>query len=299
MQPKTDYDIALSFAGEQREYVQKVYEALMQLGMRPYYDEAEAAQTLGTNLVDHFSDIFGKKARFCAMFISKEYIDKPWTNFERQFIEERQLYEQGYIIPIRFDDSEIKGLPSTIGYVKAENYQPGELAQLLANKIKSPSSPPNKQEPKINYKQPRLKPRSFNVYKERDRWLETVLMELESRESDERLDVTIIRSGTPGIRVLLDGKTIWAVNFKYGGHVEDAGMSISASSRDTDLYNNSMNAFGSFAWDRSKNDTVFSMTDLSFLSDFGLGSEKDHFTAVEFANTVWEKIIALAEEHDK
>lgn len=298
MSSELKYDIALSFAGEQRSYVERVYNALVKKGVKPYYDEAEAATTLGANLIDHFGDIFGKKARFCAMFISKEYIAKPWTNFERQFIEERQLYEQGYIIPIRFDDSELKGLPSTIGYVKTQNYTPEELAEVLATKVESPKSLPNKIAPVLNHKQPRLRPQIYNVYKERDRWLDTVLLELEGRETNERLDVTIIRSGIPGIRVLLDGDVIWAVNFILGAGGDDKGMSITSSNRGDSLSNSSMNAFGSFDWDRNKEDTVFSMTDLSFLNNIGYSGEKSKYTASGFVEAVWDKIIAITEGHD-
>lgn len=37
------YDVALSFAGEQRVYVQKVAAALRRRGIRPFYDDYEKA----------------------------------------------------------------------------------------------------------------------------------------------------------------------------------------------------------------------------------------------------------------
>jgi hypothetical protein len=41
------YDVALSFAGEQRAYVQKVAAALRRRGIRPFYDDYEKVELWG------------------------------------------------------------------------------------------------------------------------------------------------------------------------------------------------------------------------------------------------------------
>jgi hypothetical protein len=46
----TDYDIALSFAGEDRPYVQQVADELTRQGVRVFYDEFEQDKLWGTNL---------------------------------------------------------------------------------------------------------------------------------------------------------------------------------------------------------------------------------------------------------
>ncbi len=40
---KYDYDVAFSFAGEQRPYVEKVYRCLASRGIRVFYDGGEIA----------------------------------------------------------------------------------------------------------------------------------------------------------------------------------------------------------------------------------------------------------------
>jgi len=44
------------------------------------------------------------------MFISKEYAEKPWTKHERRSDLSRALEEDEYVLPARFDDTELPGL---------------------------------------------------------------------------------------------------------------------------------------------------------------------------------------------
>lgn len=45
-----------------------------------------------------------------------------------------------YILPVRFDDTEIPGIPPTIAYVFANARSPKELAGLILQKLESDSS---------------------------------------------------------------------------------------------------------------------------------------------------------------
>lgn len=53
------------------------------------------------------------------IFVSKEYAKRVWTNHERQSAQARALNEKGneYILPIKVDDTELIGMPPTMGYV--------------------------------------------------------------------------------------------------------------------------------------------------------------------------------------
>lgn len=52
-QAKTDYDydVCLSFAGEDRDYVRRVANELQHHGVRSFYDEHEQAQLWGKKLI--------------------------------------------------------------------------------------------------------------------------------------------------------------------------------------------------------------------------------------------------------
>ena len=106
------YDVALSFAGEQRSLVLDVAECLKKAGVNVFYDDYEKADLWGKNLYDHLSDVYQNKAKYCVIFASKEYAAKTWTNLERQHAQARALKDKGseYILPVRFDSTDIPGL---------------------------------------------------------------------------------------------------------------------------------------------------------------------------------------------
>ncbi len=80
--PKYDYDVVLSFAGEDRDYVEKVANKLLYKGIKVFYDNFETVDNWGKDLYTHFDEIYRKKAKYCVIFISKNYENKVWTNHE-------------------------------------------------------------------------------------------------------------------------------------------------------------------------------------------------------------------------
>ena len=131
-----EYDVALSFAGEQRDYVEKVAEILFASGIKVFYDKFEEVDMWGENLLEYLETVYNKKAQFCVIFVSKEYKNKIWTNHERENAQARALEnKEPYIIPVKFDETEIAGLKKTIYYLSAKNNTPEELAQKIIKKI--------------------------------------------------------------------------------------------------------------------------------------------------------------------
>lgn len=104
MNLKFEYDIALSFAGEDRPYVEKVAKILKDKSVNIFYDKYEEATLWGKDLYEHLQDVYKNKAKYCVMFISKYYADKLWTTHERKSAQERAFKEKGkdYILPARF-----------------------------------------------------------------------------------------------------------------------------------------------------------------------------------------------------
>lgn len=130
------YDIALSFAGEDREYVESVAHQLRQRGIRLFYDRYEAAGLWGKDLYVHLSEIYSSQARYFLMFISKVYAAKVWTSHERRAAQARALTEQSeYILPLRLDDVDVPGILPTIGYIKAADFTVSQIADLVVQKV--------------------------------------------------------------------------------------------------------------------------------------------------------------------
>lgn len=132
------YDVALSFAGENREYVEEVAAILKSKNINVFYDKYETSNLWGKDLYDHLQDVYYKQAKYTVMFISKEYAQKVWTNHERKCAQARALNERGeYILPARFDDTELPGLLPTIWFIDLRKTAPEELAKLIIAKLTS------------------------------------------------------------------------------------------------------------------------------------------------------------------
>ncbi len=131
-----DYDVCLSFAGEDRKYVRQVADALRDEGIRTFYDEYEQVGLWGKDLYEHLNDVYKNTARYCVIFGSKHYAKKVWTNHERRSAQERALREhKEYILPAVFDNTEIPGMRSTIGYIRLAKLSPRAVAKLIVKKV--------------------------------------------------------------------------------------------------------------------------------------------------------------------
>lgn len=129
------YDIALSFAGEDRGYVEEVANGLRNAGVHVFYDKFESAQLWGKNLIDHLADIY-RNSRYVVMFVSKAYVEKAWTNHERKHAQDRALFaQQEYILPARFDDTLVPGMTTTVAFQDLRHTEPAELVAIILAKL--------------------------------------------------------------------------------------------------------------------------------------------------------------------
>lgn len=130
------YDVALSFAAEDREYVHRVADALAAKGVKVLYDNFEEADRWGKDLYSHLAETYGSRARFTAMFVSAAYGAKVWTNRERETAQARAFTQNSeYVLPVRIDDTEIPWMLPATRYVRASKKTPEELASLLVAEL--------------------------------------------------------------------------------------------------------------------------------------------------------------------
>lgn len=131
-----EFEIALSFAGEDRQYVDQVANLLRDSGVKVFYDLFEEANLWGKNLYDYMSEIYQNKALYTIMFISEHYARKVWANHERQAMQARAFQEhQEYILPARFDESAIPGVLPTIGYISLADRSPQDFVKIIHKKL--------------------------------------------------------------------------------------------------------------------------------------------------------------------
>lgn len=130
------YDVALSFAGEDRQHAKALAALLKAGGYWFFYDENELAQLWGKNLYDYLSSVYKDQAHYCVMFLSKYYEKKLWTTHERQLAQARAFKEnREYILPVRLDDTEIPGIPPTVGYLDLRTMTIEEVYEVLVKKL--------------------------------------------------------------------------------------------------------------------------------------------------------------------
>ena len=135
---KDKYDIGLSFAGEQRPFIELVASSLRDKGLKVFYDDYETTNLWGKDLYQHLSDVYQNKCKYCIIFISKEYAGKLWTRHELKNAQARAFKEnREYILPVRFDNTVLPGITDTVSYISAENYSEVEIAELVYKKLTS------------------------------------------------------------------------------------------------------------------------------------------------------------------
>src|SRR5262245_41866273 len=76
------YDVALSFASEDRAYVEQVATGLSEKGVSVFYDRFDEVELWGKDLATHLIEVY-RGARYCVLFLSEHYAARAWTNLER------------------------------------------------------------------------------------------------------------------------------------------------------------------------------------------------------------------------
>jgi len=115
-----EFDVALSFAGEDRAFVEAVVMGLAPTGCRVFYDADREWEWWGEDLVEYFDQIYRLRSRYAILFVSRHYAAKMWTRHERRSALARGLQQvEPYVLPIRLDDTALDGLRPTVGYLDA------------------------------------------------------------------------------------------------------------------------------------------------------------------------------------
>lgn len=134
------YDVALSFAGEDRKYAEEIAKLLAEKGIRTFYDQFEQAHLWGKDLYEHLQSVYRDNARYCVIILSRFYAQKLWTRHELKQAQTRAFLEnKEYILPLRLDDTIIPGINETVSYIDMRNTSIMEIVKLLVTKLSNGS----------------------------------------------------------------------------------------------------------------------------------------------------------------
>jgi hypothetical protein len=136
------YEIVISYASENIDYVNEVAERLKQAGIRLFYAPFAEPDLWGKGLNKQLDSIYRNLGRHCLMFVSKDYARKVWPTFERKVAMERAMYQAAeerddYILACRFDETEIPGMASDVIYQDLTIKTPEQISDLVVAKLRS------------------------------------------------------------------------------------------------------------------------------------------------------------------
>ncbi|MFC3894782.1 toll/interleukin-1 receptor domain-containing protein [Lentzea rhizosphaerae] len=130
-----EFDVAPSFAEEDRDRVLPIVDRLKSLGVEVFYDKDREVEMWGQDRIEYFSETFSHRARFVLLFSSQHYVSK-WTRLQSRAAMARALEEHTeYVLPIRIDDTPVPGLLPTIAYLDMRVHSDEVIAQAVAQKL--------------------------------------------------------------------------------------------------------------------------------------------------------------------
>ena len=135
--------VAFSLAGEQRDLVRPIAEAVEQeLGASSvFYDEWFEYYIAGGDADLKLQEIYGERCVLAVVCVSERYGGKPWTRAEHAAIRARYMKaqeprDQLGILPIRVGDGEVKGILFNTIVPDIRGKSPGEAAQLIIDRLR-------------------------------------------------------------------------------------------------------------------------------------------------------------------
>lgn len=132
------WDLAVSFAGEDRSTVLEFVKRLEEKGIFPFYDFNQQAQLWGVDLQKKLADIYANDALYMVIFISSKYPEKDWTRFEFEIGKSAESKRpEAYILPIIIEDVPIVGLANTLGKVFLNEHSIEYCVNLIVDKLTS------------------------------------------------------------------------------------------------------------------------------------------------------------------
>jgi hypothetical protein len=142
------YDVALSFAREDRQVARAIAKALREKGIRVFFDEFAESELWGTDLYQHLKKVFDE-SKLCIVILSEDYRQNKWTQLEwRNLWAHSNARESFCILPVRIGKAEIgKAEASPVGVVDYRGEETvakvvAAVERILSNLPEQPSHAP-------------------------------------------------------------------------------------------------------------------------------------------------------------
>ncbi len=131
------YDVCISFAGEDREVARKISEHLTTARHRKvFYDDYESVHLWGEDLIKHLYSVYSERSQMCIILFSHAYLAKAWTRHELRAAQTRALRDQrSYIFPVALDAGAIPEEFATIAHWRFASGDEERLAEAVDDRF--------------------------------------------------------------------------------------------------------------------------------------------------------------------
>lgn len=140
------YDFALSFAGNDRDIAELLFNRLSEEHYEVFYDRNEQSRILAEDLESYLRPIYQSEAAFVICLMGEEYPNRIWTRFEQGVFKDR--VKDGSVIPVLVDDVNPDAFSSiqAIGYHRLRrgptlNVQIAEFIEVVTEKLNEQRAP--------------------------------------------------------------------------------------------------------------------------------------------------------------
>ncbi len=124
------YDIAFSYASEQKDVILKFSHKLQKLGLKVFIDTEHPDLFVFKHVPDVLKGIYDDNDIVMLIFLSKDYIKKDFTKYEGYIAFDKMLKEKRLAI-IKLDNSTLSWLPSSFFYYDINKYTEDEICNSL------------------------------------------------------------------------------------------------------------------------------------------------------------------------
>lgn len=137
MKKNYKYDVAISCAEEDLPIAEQIASAFRSRQLSYYLYTEHSASHWGENIFKISLDKYGAEAQYVLILISKYYIQKHWSDIERQIAQTIARIGETYILPLQLDAEivAVDGLGKNIQFQRwADNAE--EIANMISEKLK-------------------------------------------------------------------------------------------------------------------------------------------------------------------
>lgn len=301
------YDLAVSFADEQRPYVERVVRACEAHGLRVFYDRNKTVDFWGRNFIREFRAVYGgTQARHFVPFLSADYLVKPYPmdEFNAAILQALERGNDDYFLPVMMGPVQVPAnlLSPAIGFLRAEDHSAENLAEIIVRRARNAQQ--QRQEPRdvtevveeaLQVRLPRIAPTSFSPCDT----LETTLMRVGERFKQESAQLepyglncrARTSESSVDVRVEDRGQQICGLRVRFDDSFGDDKLAVSFGW--PRITSNGMNGWATAAWDSATSQAKLKYTDFARTIN---GRGDALISADEFFEVLWTKIVDFIEQ---